>query len=189
MFNKLFGNRTFYIGGIFIILICSTVPVFATSRSIEDLRREQQNARNALSSAQSSLNSTRAEMHRVELQIMALDEELILATDELELIVQTLGETRARLAHTEQELEQAREDRDNQFEAFRERLRVMHEYGAVSFLDVLLSSASIRDFISRWEFVNTMARHDQEMLDRMQAAEDRIAYMVEDIVRQKNMII
>jgi murein DD-endopeptidase MepM/ murein hydrolase activator NlpD len=127
-------------------------------------------------------------MFRVELEILDLDEKLTHTLEELEIIENTLEETVARFELAEQALEQAREDRDNQFEAFKERARVMHEYGPVSFLDVLLNAASIRDFLARLEFVNTVAKADQEMADRMQIAEDRVSERVEELARQRNTV-
>ena len=157
----------------------AAAPVFASSRSLQEIDRERQSVRNALRNTQSELNNIRNEMFRTQLAILDLDEKLILAFEELELINDTLEETIARLGQTERELEQAQEERDNQYEMFKTRLRVMHEFGPVSFLDVLFNAASIRDFLARWEFVNSVAKSDQEMLDRLQEAEDRVANKVE----------
>jgi murein DD-endopeptidase MepM/ murein hydrolase activator NlpD len=182
--------------GLFSALLAASliVTLFASafasdqSRSLQELRQEQQRIRNAIGGTQSELSGTRAEMFRVQLEMLDLDETLIIAYEELELINRSLDETIARLSQLEIDLEQARQDRDNQFNAFKARVRVMHEYGGVSFLDVLLNAASIRDFLARWEFVNTVAKSDQQLLMRMQAAEDRVSNMVEDIARQKNTV-
>jgi murein DD-endopeptidase MepM/ murein hydrolase activator NlpD len=179
-----------------ILLLCAVLcfplalpyTVFAASKSLTELRQERQRIRNAISGTQNELNSTQNEMRKVQLEILELDETLTITFDDLEKINQSLEETIERLNKTEEELELAREERDTQFEIFRERLRVMHEYGSVSFLEVLLNAASIRDFLARWEFVNSVAKSDQEMVDRMQAAEDRVADKVEELARQRNTV-
>jgi murein DD-endopeptidase MepM/ murein hydrolase activator NlpD len=173
---------------IIFIAMLAAQPVFASSKSLQELTRERQSIQNAIRSTQSDLNSTRNEMFRVNLAILDLDEKLLIALEELEIIEKTLEETVARLNQTELELDWAREERDNQFWVFKERLRVMHEFGPVSFLDVLLNSTSVRDFLVRLEFVNNIAKYDQEMVDRMQAAEDRVAVKVEEIARQRNTV-
>lgn len=170
------------------LIVCIFQPAAASSKSLSELEKENKNINSEIKNTQNQLNSTQTEMAKVDAEIRELDDKLTTTVDELETIDQSLSETAELLAKTEEELEQAQRDRDSQFETFQSRLRVMHEYGTASFLEVLFQASSIRDFLTRFEYINDVAKYDEQMVDLMQAAEDRVAVKVEDMARQKNTI-
>ncbi len=160
----------------------------SSSKSLSELKRERDEINAIVSNLESSISATEIQMYRTELEILELDERLTVAYEELQVINETLDGTLVRLDEAELELENSQMERDNQFDAFRSRLRVMHEYGEISFIEVLFNAASIRDFLARLQYLNDVAAHDQTMVERLTEAEDNVSVKVEDIARQRNTI-
>jgi len=104
------------------------------------------------------------------------------AQDELEEIEITLLETRITLSYAEIDLEQAIANRDAQEELFHERLRAMHEQGPIGYLDILFQAANFTDLLVRLEHVRTIAQFDRQVLDNMEAAQERVAEVVASLV-------
>lgn len=163
-------------------------PVSAASKSLSDLQKDKKEVSSEIKDTQSQLNSTQAEMAKVDAEIRELDEKLTISADELETIKQTLSETVENQQRMEQELEQAREERDSQMTTFKKRLRYMHENGSYSYLEIVLQAKSIHDLLIRIEIMNIVARYDQQMADRLKESEVHISDKVEEIARQKNTI-
>jgi murein DD-endopeptidase MepM/ murein hydrolase activator NlpD len=61
-------------------------------------------------------------------------------------------------------------------------------YGELSYLDVLFQATDIQDFLVRVQYLNTIAEHDQQMVDKLTAAEDKVEAKVEEIDRQEKTL-
>ena len=128
------------------------------------------------------LTGMRAEIS-VLLELMAeYTQRIEVAQDELEEIEIALLETRITLSYAEIDLDQAIADRDAQEKLFHERLRAMHEQGPIGYLDILFQAANFTDLLVRLEHVRTIAQFDRQVLDDMQAAQERVAQVVANLV-------
>lgn len=61
-----------------------------------------------------------------------------------------------------------------QTELLNKRLVALYEAGLTSYLDVLLQSTSLSDFISRYYFVSTIVESDKELLERIKNTKQQI---------------
>ena len=75
----------------------------------------------------------------------------------------------------EVELAEAQQEEESQYEKFKTRVRVMYEQGDTSYLEVLLSSDSISDFLSRYEIVTQIAKYDKDLFEKLKAAKEAVA--------------
>ena len=118
------------------------IPVFATEPSLEEQRQEAESQVNQL---QEELNNIMTEMNTLQTQLIETGE----------LIIQK-----------EWELELAEEDRQQQYEGMRLRIRYIYESGTTSVLERILSSGSIAEMLAQAEHVQAVHNHDREMLAR-----------------------
>src|SRR5690606_25602640 len=75
--------------------------------------------------------------------------------------------------------EEAEKNIEKKQDVFNKRLRVMYKKGSVGFLEVLLASADIGDFLSRQNMIQAIVEHDTEL--------NRYMREQRDIVNQKNI--
>ena len=159
------------------VMAMSTLTVAA--QTIQELQQQQQEIQSEAQEVRGELTVTRQEMEELEYEILLMDQKLEEAEEELEAIEEDLAETKIELEKTEQALEQAQQDRDEHFERFKTRLRVMYIHGPVGYLEVVLQATSFSDFLTRLDHMNTIARSDREMAERLQAAEDLVTDRLE----------
>lgn len=164
----------------------SSLPIMADN--LGELRQQYEDAQTAVQETVEVLESTRAMMNQIHQTIMELDERMMNATDDLLSIDQALYTTQEALAQTEEYWAQAQLDLELQHDAVRARLREIQESGSTGLLSVVLQATSLRDFLLRLELVNNIARHDQEMVERLETTEARVAQMQETYARHLSSV-
>ena len=169
-----------------ILIIMPSLTVAA--QSITDMQRRQQEIQREAAEARRELRDTRSEMEELEGEIYFMDRVLDEASEQLEIIENRLADTKMELEQTEKALEQARQDLDDHFERFKTRLRWMYINGPVGYLEVVLQATSFSDFLTRLEHMNTIARNDREIAERLHTAEELVAYRVEQTHRLMNSV-
>ena len=60
----------------------------------------------------------------------------------------------------------------------KKRIKYMYENGNVQFIEILLESQTIADFLNKAEYISTISEYDRDMLDEFQA-------VVEDVEQQE----
>jgi len=161
-----------------ILFVFSTVfQVYA--QSISDLKKQQSEIQSQIEQTKKELESMQSESKTVENQIKELDLKISNAQSELDSVEKELEIINANIEKAEKDLEEAEKNIADKTETFNQRLRVMYKNGNVGYLEVLLSSGDIKDFLSRQTMIESIAEQDKELLQYMK--EQR------DIVEQKKV--
>ncbi|MCK9478099.1 MAG: peptidoglycan DD-metalloendopeptidase family protein [Firmicutes bacterium] len=85
----------------------------------------------------------------------------------------------------EGELKQAQADAETQYKTLKKRIRVMYEQGADNYLEVLLSSGSIADFLNRFEIIKQITEYDNKRFKNLTQAVNQIEVKTEEIEKIK----
>lgn len=80
-----------------------------------------------------------------------------------------ISELDGEMAKTKQAISDSEEQIAAMSERMKERARQTHENGAAGYLDVLLGSTGVGDFLSRLERLNTMLEYDKTTMDNYKA--------------------
>jgi murein DD-endopeptidase MepM/ murein hydrolase activator NlpD len=111
-------------------------------------------------------------------------EQINVVSDELASVSLQIENTEEDLRTTKKDL-QAAEDRIVAREKLLEsRVRLMYTDGAVSYLDVLLSSTSFTDFLTRADSLKTIVDQDQHLLDEHKKDKQLVVEKKADLDRQ-----
>jgi len=144
-------------------------------QNLKKVRQEMQRAANSQKQAENKVNELTGKQ-----QSTKADIETLLAR--IETVQKRLQNTQAKIAEAEeklfltgQELEDAIKQRNNRDELMASRVRMAYTAGPVSFLDVLLSSASFSDFLSRFDAVESIAAQDRNILEEKKKYADDVA--------------
>ena len=98
-------------------------------------------------------------------------EELTLKTDIVE----------ARIKKVEKQLEDATQEYDVQKDLLEKRLVAMYEMGETSYLDLLLSSKGISDFLSNYYYISEITTTDSELLNIVSEQKKNIENMMTNL--------
>ena len=135
---------------------------------IEERKKKLENIKDTTLKEVEKLN---VEISEYESQIQSLDTKI--------------DETKTKIDETQQKLDKAQKDFDKQDELLKARLIASYEAGETSYLDVLLSSQNITDFISNYYLINEVATYDAELLDQIEKQKKEIAEAKEVLENSK----
>ena len=100
-----------------------------------------------------------------------------------------LAKTMDRLNAAQAELDNARRKSEAQYEAYKERFRVMCEEGSTSYIAMIFSSDSFMDFINNIEIAKEISDYDKKIYDEMKESERKISEIKAEIeaVKEKQV--
>lgn len=107
-------------------------------------------------------------------EIQNLEKSIGTLENEINSLSGKISDTEGKIKTAEEELKLAEEKVAEQNENLNSRLRAMYKNGSIGFLDVILNSGSISEFISNIEMVKIIYSSDQEVLEQLQDAFDEI---------------
>lgn len=143
----------------------STAGVYA--KTLSEINNQIQSEKNKLSEGKKQENALSQEIQDLEKKIGQVENEVYALEDDIK-------ETEGKIKTAEEELEVAKQKVSEQNENLNSRLRSMYKNGSVGFIDVILSSESISEFITNIEMVQIIHSSDQEVLKQLQTASDEI---------------
>lgn len=166
---------------ILILLLCITATItYADEENSTDLQTQRDQLQNELNSANIDLNDVQAELSENLQQIEKLDEKIAIAEKELQEQEGKITELKASIEKIEEELEIVTEKQDKQKEVFEKRLVALYEAGETQYLDLILKSRSLSDFLSSYYVISELAEADKTLLDELKDKKKTI-----DLSKQK----
>ncbi|MFR9009689.1 MAG: coiled-coil domain-containing protein [Anaerovoracaceae bacterium] len=144
--------------GICTFLIFVLVATFAFSgisyaETKGDLQEELNGVNNEKYQVSQRLSEVKSQIDEMQPKVDELNAEVVQASTKI-------SETEKEIADKQQQM-QERED------GLYERLRVMYKNGSVGFVDVLLGSNSISEFISNLDMIQRIYRNDMDVLETL----------------------
>ena len=147
-----------------IILFLSNVIFAITSTELkqqeDDLDKKIQETNKELDGVHSQMSKELEKINSLNTEISAYQTEIDYLNTEI---------NAKQIAITEQE-----EKYVEQNELLEKRLVALYESGTTTYLDVLLSSESLSDFISKYYLIAQLAEYDQELLERIETTKKQI---------------
>ena len=158
-----------------LIMSASQVVSVSASRE-EELRQEQAWTSQQLNATYARINELWSQKQQLESEIAVLDENLVNVMVSIETMENDISNKEVEIIKTKQELSKAVRARDKQYEAMKLRIQYMYENGNGQFIETLLESQSIAEFLSNAEYISQISEYDRNMLVEFQ----NIVAQVED---------
>lgn len=158
---------------VIIILICTcTLVSFATSTSSleaqkSDIQDKINETNSEMAGVHSKMTEALEEVNRLNSEIASCETKI----SEYELQIQNLI---TQISEKQKNIEEQQKKYDEQQLALDRRLVAVYESGNTTYLDVLLSSSSLTDFISKYYLIETLAESDADLLTQIQTLKTQI---------------
>lgn len=174
----------------FIIIIVAIIIISAffsitKAENLSDLQAQKEQIKQELSNANENLESLEVELtealeavSKIEAQIAEGESDLAETTAELEKLQKEINETQEKLDMVERDYEKQRQ-------MCEKRLVALYEMGETTYLDVLLNSKNMTDFISNYYLISEIAEYDNELLETLKRQKNKIEEIKNQII-QKN---
>lgn len=141
------------------MMICSTASVSA--KSLTEINDEIEQNQQALEQGKNQEESLSNEIQELEVAIGA-------AENELASINEDIADTEDKIEQAQADLEEAQKNVDTQSDNLNARLRTMYKNGSIGFLDVLLGSGSISEFLSNVDMLKKVYVGDKDVLNDLE---------------------
>lgn len=158
-------KRIFYLV-LSILLVFNSLYVYADS--INDLKNKQKDVNQQIQNKKGEIKKIQNQAKDVSSEIQELDKEVDKANTELVTIDKKIEVLQEDIVKSGIELKNAEKKIDEKQDVFNKRLKVMYRNGNAGYLEVLLSSSSIKDFLARKDMVQAIAKQDTELITYME---------------------
>lgn len=157
---------------IFIILLSGIGFTYATTS--QELKNKQKNIDEQIAEKKEEMKNVKNELSDTLTQINKLNVEISDYQTEINELNAQIGTLDIQITEKEANIDEQQKKFDAQKTALEERLVAMYESGTVSYLDMLLSSEGITDFISNYYLISEIAKADNELLDNIENTKNQI---------------
>ena len=155
------------------------------ANTVEDLQAQHEEVEKQIQEKNERLEYIRSVLPEEMVKIQELNDKISSYEKEIASLGSEAEKLESSIAELEEQLEVAQEKYDSQKEAFETRMIVMYEAGETTYLDVLLSSRSLTEFISTYYMMSEIASLDSEMLTELDNEKRVIQTAKESIERQR----
>ena len=185
---------------VFILLICfvttftyaeneeNTNNVEESTTTSTDLQTQRELLKQQLEQATVDLDTIQTDLSENLQQIQKLDEKISTAEEELAGQESKIEELRKSISKVEEELDTVTEKYNKQKDLFEQRIVAVYEAGEIQYLDVLLKSTSLTDFISTYYQISEVAQSDEELLDDIEQKKKTIDLSKRKLENEKNSL-
>lgn len=146
-------------------LTCNTYAV--TQQELNDMKQEINEIERQKEEIEANLSQERKNIQQLDGDIAEAEYNLTKVQNELRILEKEIVEL-------QEELEQKQKEYDKKYEQACKRVVAQYKRGKISFLDVLLNSSSLTDFLSRYYQMNKVLELDERFLNELEEEKQRI---------------
>lgn len=135
--------------------------------------------------AEDSVADLEKETQDLQSELQDLNEQLSSISGEITSLAAKIESTNKEAEQTELDLAAAQVNEDLQYQSMKKRIQYIYESGNVSFLEILLTSDSMGEFLNRVDFVSSVTEYDRKMLKQLQDLRQDIDQKEKNLKKQK----
>ena len=139
-----------------------------------DLQTEQEQLQQQIENANGELSDVQEELSQNLQQVQQLDEKISKSQGELDELNVKMAKLQTSIEKVGSELQIAEDKYNKQRETLEQRLVTMYESGDTQYLDVILSSKSVSDFLSNYFLITELTTYDTDLLEDMKEKKDSL---------------
>lgn len=156
------------------VILGFSIFSYVHAENEQNLQQQREDLQNQINDANGELQDVQEELSENLQQVQKLDEKIEESNKELEGLDAKISELQSSIEEVQAKLDVAEENYTKQKELLDNRLIAVYESSDTEYLDVILSSKSISDFLSNYFLITELAKQDIELLEDMQSKKDNI---------------
>jgi len=161
------------------LMAAAVLPAFAND--LKEMRDEQKTLQREIRQTQSEIQEYKQRETTLERELRSLGRNIDLIQAEIRSLARRVSVTEGEIGVAEQELAAAEAKIAEMEQLLAVRLRAIHENGQVSYLEVLFSSATFTEFLTRYNNLQLIVAEDRELLNRYQDERGRFLALREGL--------
>ena len=163
-------------------MVANTVD---TNLSIsEQLRKTQEQ----ISESEGKLSYVEGELSNTLVKIAELSDKIDSANIDINNCNERIEKLEVSIKEKNTELNKIQSEYDENSKLLEERLVVMYEKGETTYLDILLDSNNLIDFLSNYYIIRQLVQYDTELLENIDKEKKNVDAARQELLRQQNEI-
>jgi peptidoglycan hydrolase CwlO-like protein len=162
-------------------LVLTMIPVARAASSdeirgqINDMKAQQNMIRQEMNALREQYQKNENEIVDLVSRKLLLDQEIFLLNAQISVINDQISAFALLIADKQDELDEARIHFRELNEAYKDRIRIMEEEGAMSYWEVIFRASSFADLIDRLNMIQEIAAADRRRLEALTDAADQVS--------------
>ena len=149
-----------------VMLIGSSQLLSVSADTIEDVQAQQEATQSQLSEIEDKINDLETQKEQITGEIDSLDGQLVTTIASINSLTDQISEKEVQLEQTAQDLQEAEQDRDVQYEAMKKRIQYIYEKGgSAGWAAILLEESDITSLLNQAEYTQQMYSYDRDCLE------------------------
>ena len=157
-----------------IISILVAYSNISMAANMNDLKSEKNSVKNKITSTEKKIEEISKEKEDALSQVQKLITQISDYQLEIDELNGKISKLQTKITESEKQIKEDEIEYDKEQKALDARLVAMYKTGETSYLDFLLSSATLVDFISSYYLVSEVADYDTKMLEQLEAHKKKI---------------
>ena len=160
----------------FLIASLTITPVYAsaTQKKITEAEQQKTETQSNLNASQDKISSLEAKKGDLEAYLTELNQQLTDLSKNLSDLQEKSDAKQAELQQIEEELDDAKARREEQYESMKLRIQYMYENGNDSYMTMLTEAKDFTDFLNKAENIMQLTKYDRKMLDLYKETQQEI---------------
>lgn len=151
----------------------------------EKLEQQRDEVENKINETNQQLEYVQEELSDTLLKVQEIEDKVISYQKEVDELGKQMEELQTSIDDATEKLQIASEDYNAKSDMLAQRLVAMYEAGDTSYLDVLLKSNSLTDFLSRYYAIEELAQYDSELIEQVKIEKNNIEQTREKLEKEQ----
>lgn len=169
------------------VSILSIIP-FGTTRA-ETAQEKLDKARKEQKELQSKLNENKEKRAQEQANKDRIDGEVADIQAEINRLDAQIEEINDRIEQKDAELAAAHALSSQQYESYKDRVKLIVEKGPITYLEVIINANSLEDFFTRMDVVEQIAAYDNTLLTELKESEKLIETLKQEIEDERARVM
>ena len=157
---------------IFVLAFSITSEVLADQ--ISDLKKKNQEDQQKLDELDEQIDELAGEQAGLQSEIDELEAQIVDIMASISIIEDEIVAKKEEIAQAQSDLEVAKQDEQNQYEAMKLRIRFMYEQSDSSYFDILFNASSMQDILNQADYIEKLYQYDRQLLTEYEEARVRV---------------
>ena len=163
-----------YISTIVLMVVMLTQPFMAYASQKTDLKNEQNSIDKQIQETNSEIAGVKSQMTEALNQINKYNSQIGTYENEIGDLQTQISTLQTQIKEKQTNIEEQQKKYEEQQALLEKRLVAMYESGTTSYLDMLLSSDGLADFISKYYIIEQLAQCDTDLLKNIEDTKNQI---------------
>jgi hypothetical protein len=155
------------------------------SSSVSSMQNQLDNLEKRKAQLEQELNVISEQKEKEFEKKSIIDEQINDTLSEIEILNQMVAELDNQLEENQKQLTEAQQKLEESMQLSKDRIRASYEQGYASYWEIILSSESLYDFISKVEIVRQIAEYDNKIINELTESKKTIEQAKAKIEQQK----